>query len=709
MSVISGSEAGTERRSNALQDRTDKRGTQRDGHGRAAARESAAPESAAAKRAGFRDLMEGAPVGAFVKDSDGRYVYANPHLLATMGGFMGPDWQGKTDADMWPPEAAALMRVHDRAALNTGGPQVFSRVMPVGDGSHTVLLVEFPVPLADGSTGVGGLAVDITEHSNNAAQRDQLAAVVEQATESVMIVDRDARIIYVNPAFERVTGYTSAEVLGQNPRIISSGLQTPWFYDAMWASITNGLPWVSDLINRRKDGTLFTEEAIISAMHDAAGAISGYVAVKREVTVERALAERSTQLAMERELMTETIRGLRAGDTPEATAQAICRRIVDLTGITAAEFLLFAPDGSARPISFVIEGKPDPPLHPVPPQRSRHLRERASEGPWIEPWIDRPGHPYNHLLADLRIKTIAYAPVRHDQKLVGLLCVDAVASTKEVEATGVLNALVEFADMAGALIGRDVAEQADAGRARSDVLSVIGNSAFQPVFQAIVDLSSDAVVGYEALTRFTDGTNPESEFAQAASVGLGLELELATLQASLAAAESLPESAWLNLNASPELILSGGPLRSILRPIHRRLVLEVTEHTAIADYPAFRAAMSALGPKVELAVDDAGVGFASLRHILELHPAFVKLDRWLVADLESDEARKAMIVGLSYFARSTGCRLIAEGIETDREFAALRSLQIGLGQGYLLGRPLPIGEISGLSATLSKPSRPVRA
>jgi EAL domain-containing protein (putative c-di-GMP-specific phosphodiesterase class I) len=95
-----------------------------------------------------------------------------------------------------------------------------------------------------------------------------------------------------------------------------------------------------------------------------------------------------------------------------------------------------------------------------------------------------------------------------------------------------------------------------------------------------------------------------------------------------------------------------------------------------------------------LAVDDMGSGFTSLRHILELHPAFVKLDRWLISGLESDEARQAMIVGLRHFTRKTGCLLIAEGIETDREIAALRSLDIHLGQGYALGRPQPVGTLA---------------
>jgi EAL domain-containing protein (putative c-di-GMP-specific phosphodiesterase class I) len=104
--------------------------------------------------------------------------------------------------------------------------------------------------------------------------------------------------------------------------------------------------------------------------------------------------------------------------------------------------------------------------------------------------------------------------------------------------------------------------------------------------------------------------------------------------------------------------------------------------------------MAELGP-IEFAVDDAGTGFASLRHIVELRPAFVKLDRSLIAGLESDSARQAMIVGLGHFAHVTGCRLIVEGIETETELAVLRSLTIELGQGYLLGRPLPIEEAVG--------------
>ena len=521
------------------------------------------------------------------------------------------------------------------------------------------------------------------------SERDRLTAAIEQVTESVMITDADARIAYVNPAFERVTGYTSDEVMGKNPRFLKSGLQARWFYDGMWAALTNGLPWSSDFINRRKDGSLFTEETVISPIRDPSGAITSYAAVQRDMTRERALDERSTQLLRQRALIAGTIRDLRAGDTPAATAQAICRQVVAFTGVVAAHFYLFELDGRAQSIGFVVAGQSDPPLQRFASQRTQQVRERAAEGPWIEPWASQPSRSYNELLKVLDVHSVACAPVRYGQLLIGLLSVYAAVSVQEVAVTEVLSALAEFADLAGAVIGRDVVERTEAGRGRDHIADVIARGAFGPVFQPIVDLRRDEIVGYEALTRFTDGTNPEVLFVEAAAVGLGVELEMATLQAALAASNALPQSAWLNLNATPELIVAGEPLRTLLAGSSRRIVLEVTEHTAITDYPAFRAAMAALGPNVEFAVDDAGTGFASLRHIVELRPAFVKLDRSLIAGVESDDARQAMIVGLCHFASVTGCRLIVEGIETDSELSVLRDLALELGQGYLLGRPLP--------------------
>jgi EAL domain-containing protein (putative c-di-GMP-specific phosphodiesterase class I) len=121
----------------------------------------------------------------------------------------------------------------------------------------------------------------------------------------------------------------------------------------------------------------------------------------------------------------------------------------------------------------------------------------------------------------------------------------------------------------------------------------------------------------------------------------------------------------------------------------RRLILELTEHVSIDDYAALRKAIEALG-NADLAVDDAGAGYASLRHILELRPAFAKLDISLVRGIDVDELRQALVAGLVYFALRSGCHLIAEGVESEDEATALRRLGVEFAQGYLFGRPEPI-------------------
>ncbi|MHB8960279.1 MAG: EAL domain-containing protein [Candidatus Limnocylindrales bacterium] len=197
---------------------------------------------------------------------------------------------------------------------------------------------------------------------------------------------------------------------------------------------------------------------------------------------------------------------------------------------------------------------------------------------------------------------------------------------------------------------------------------------------------ADGVVGYEALSRFTDGIPPDVRFATADRAGLGIELEVATMRAALEAAANLPTDVYLSLNASPALITSG-ELRALLRGCTRAIVLEITEHVVIDDYPALRASLASLVPSVRLAVDDAGAGYASLRHILELAPDFVKLDVGLVRGIDTDPARQALLAGMGYFAVKRRIRLVAEGIETEAELESLRALGISHGQGYLLGRP----------------------
>ena len=152
---------------------------------------------------------------------------------------------------------------------------------------------EFPQELSLTRIEGGGLVCvvrDISAAKRAEELRARLATAVEQAAEVIVITDTAGTIQYVNPAFERVSGYSAAEAIGANPRILKSGAHDARFYAAMWRTLTGGGVWSGHLVNRRKDGTLYEEEATISPIRDAAGAIVNLVAVKRDVTGEVQLA-----------------------------------------------------------------------------------------------------------------------------------------------------------------------------------------------------------------------------------------------------------------------------------------------------------------------------------------------------------------------------------------------------------------------------------
>ena len=226
------------------------------------------------------------------------------------------------------------------------------------------------------------------------------------------------------------------------------------------------------------------------------------------------------------------------------------------------------------------------------------------------------------------------------------------------------------------------------GPGRAHVERLIEARAFRPVFQPVVDLRTSQVVGYEALTRFDDGTPPDVVFNRAAAVGMGVQLELATLREAVRVARGMPADAFVSLNVSALAVAGVDELAPIVDQCGEgRVVLELTEHEPIEDYDEVGAALKRLGRSVRLAVDDTGAGYASFRHVLALRPDIVKVDASLTSGVDVDTARQALVAGLRACSNAVGSVLVAEAIETEGERAALLGLDVPFGQGYLLGRP----------------------
>jgi EAL domain-containing protein (putative c-di-GMP-specific phosphodiesterase class I)/AmiR/NasT family two-component response regulator len=222
------------------------------------------------------------------------------------------------------------------------------------------------------------------------------------------------------------------------------------------------------------------------------------------------------------------------------------------------------------------------------------------------------------------------------------------------------------------------------------------------VFQPICTLAG-STIGAEALARFRGppSRGPVRWFAEADEVGLLRELELAAVRVALAALPALPEHLFLSVNVSPSTLATPAFLRLIAGSDGARVVVEITEHARINDYESLQEALGAVrefGARV--AIDEAGAGFASLRHILRLEPEFIKLDRTLIDGIESDRSLQALAAGLISFAEKIDATIVAEGIERPAEVEALAGLGVRYGQGYFFARPaaLPLPLLVGASA-----------
>ena len=208
------------------------------------------------------------------------------------------------------------------------------------------------------------------------------------------------------------------------------------------------------------------------------------------------------------------------------------------------------------------------------------------------------------------------------------------------------------------------------------------------VVQPIARVDDRAVIGYEALARVATFPcrGPDWWLAQAERTGDRPLLEAAFLR-SAARLGPPPGNRLLFVNLSPGS-LGTAPVQGLRSLLPDRLVVELTEQEAVEDYERVREALGAwLNDRSLLAIDDTGAGYSSLRHVIELCPDFLKIDRTLVQGIERDRNRQALVRALVAFAREAGTSVIAEGVETSREFETLRAAEVPLVQGYLLARP----------------------
>lgn len=647
----------------------------------------------------YRLVADHASDVIFLVGPDGTYEWVSPSISEVLG-WDPTDALGRSFVDFVHPDDVPRLREARAHAVN-GLSQMEDLRFRRPDGAYLWMSGRArQLDDDDGNLAARVVALrDVHEQvraqqalRRSLAQQALLSTAIDQAAEAVLVTDPTPTILYANPAALRSSGYTEAEVLGQNPRIFRSGLHDRVFYDTMWAQLRGGRSWHGVLLDRRKDGELYEEDTTIAPVHDEAGSLIAYVAVKHDLTTERRLEADRDRDRGDREAVVEVMRRVAPGDSMETTAAALCRAITDLTDLDIARVVLVDHAGDLLLVGSVGDHQ----LLGWQVGQSRHLGSgdaiigRTATGTWWSP-PDDPSAPFTPEIAAAMTAAgytaVAVSPIRWGGELIGALMVGSESPDAPGWMDARLPAVEELGSFAGTLLGAQAERYGRLESRRAEVRAIIDHEQFHPVFQPVIELASGVVQGYEALTRFADGRRPDLHFAEAAEIGLGAELEAACVRVALEHATSLPPQVWLSVNFSPTAIIDGHAAQ-VLADAPRPIVVEITEHDEIQSYPMLRHAIAACGP-VRTSVDDAGSGFASLRHILELQPDIVKLDIALVTGIDQDPARQALAAGLVHYAAQTGTVLIAEGVETQGESDTVQALGVELAQGYLYGRPEP--------------------
>ena len=235
----------------------------------------------------LRSIIETIPVRVFWKSNDLQYLGCNTLFAVDAGKSSPADVIGRSDHEMGWAEQAELYRADDAAVMASGQARLFYEEPQTTPSGGTLWLRTSKIPLKNQTgqvVGVLGMYEDVTEVKRRDEQFRKLSLVAEQSPFSVLVSDLEGFIEYVNPAFEKNTGYTASETVGRTPRLLHSGLNTKDLYETLWATLRAEQTWRGELVNRRKDGSVYVDKAIITPLRSPQGVVTHYVSIQEDIT-----------------------------------------------------------------------------------------------------------------------------------------------------------------------------------------------------------------------------------------------------------------------------------------------------------------------------------------------------------------------------------------------------------------------------------------
>ena len=577
---------------------------------------------------------------------------------------------------------------------------------------------------------VVGTMLDISERKLAEAEHRLADLVITGIGEGICITDTDRNIIRINEAFSKITGYQADEIVGKNPRLLNSGVQSPAFYAEMWKTIEQYGNWQGEITNRRKDGSLLTEWLSISSLCDRSGTPTHFIGIFSDLSERKAAAERIQYLSSYDTLTELPNRHLFDDRLQQSLLTA--RRFERGTALILLDLNRFR----------MINDTMGPPVgDEILVEVTRRLKLQVREGDTVG---RRAGNEFGFVMANLGHERDALALA---QRMLDAISVPFSVAGQSVAVTASIgigvfpkdgedaDSMLKSADAAllrAKQAGRNTfsfyspAMDADAARRlsiESALREALAKQEFSVHYQPQVSLDSGHMIGMEALLRWNStvlGPVSPVEFIPVAEE-TGLIKQIGDWVLRTACKQT---KAWLDLGLMPLRVavnLSPRQFRQADLPAQvvnalaesglpaTALELEITESAFVDDIDdavAMCLKLKALG--IKLSLDDFGTGYSSLSYVSRFPFDKIKIDQSFVRDIINNPINAAIASAAIVMGRSLNLSVLAEGVETEAQAGFLRSRRCDAIQGYLFSRPLPPEEFAPLlrsSKPLSIPAR----
>ena len=655
-------------------------------------------------------VMQNSPMLISVKDTSGQYQFVNKAFESLLNVEQAAII-GKTDTQVFPEALSALFeKLHFDVLHKKSRVEVDDR-LTIGDKHQWFEFICYPINDEQGAIkAVCCQAIDINERRELDEQKKLTAKFFDTASEGIVITDTEQKIIKVNPAFTKVTGYEAGEVIGQTPKILNSGKHDAKFFEVMWKNITTQGWWQGELWNRHKNGSLYLEWLTVNTIRDERGELTNYIAIFSDITLIKASQERLEYMVAHDELTSLPNRNELKGRMEQAYSRAKRRdgnfalmyidldnfkNVNDNLGHDCGDILL---QQAAERLNLCVRGEDT--IARIGGDEFNVLLEDVSEtqiANTAQRILDHIAKPY--LIKDQQVfvsASIGIAIYPKDAEDLETLIKNADSAMYQAKEKGKDSYQFFTSDLKEKIGHRIELENALHRAITADELKLV----YQPEF----DLQTGALVGAEALLRWNSkafgAVGPDEFISIAEDSDLILEIgewviEHAAEQLAEWRKNKTPLPGTLFINVASRQVMRQPLLAIITRQLKkhhlppRSLGIEITERTLMNDSDGVTQKLQKIDMEdIPIAIDDFGTGYSSLSYLKRFPIAFLKIPNQFVDGITGDESDKGIATAIHGVSLALKLMSIAEAIETAEQLHILREMGCHRGQGYLLGKPV---------------------